>query len=95
MKPSDKTPTHEQGLVIALSLLTASNSDDPNDPERRPDGIDPSIPKEGEDGPQDQDDLEQHLPGSPDERREDRERGGKSPIDDMDIPKDVNGTNVD
>lgn len=81
--------------MVAFSL---AGSVDPREPNRRQEDIDPSIPVEGEEGHQgpdkSPDDLEHRLPENPDERREDRERGGDSPLDDMKIPKDPNGKNV-
>lgn len=72
---------------------------DPFDPNREGEHVDPDgIPSEGGKRPRDPDtvpdDLEHTYPEDPDERREDRERGGDSPLDDMTIPKDPNGKNV-
>lgn len=102
MKPNKKQADRRLGTVVAFSLGATADphreEHDPNDPSRRHEGIDPTIPTEGEDdghGPdRSSDDLEQQFPENPDERREDRERGGDSPLDDMTVPKDPNGVNV-
>lgn len=106
MKSNKEHADRRLGTVVALSLAGSMDPNrdarredqEPNDPSRRHEGIDPSIPTEGEDGHQgpdrSPDDLEQQFPENPDERREDRERGGDSPLDDMTIPKDPNGVNV-
>lgn len=94
-----------QGLLMAFSLMAGEERNnskniqtDPNDPAKRGEEIDPTIPTEGEEGHQgpdsSPDDLEHQLPEHPDERREDRERGGDSPLDDMKVPIDPNGKNV-
>lgn len=104
MKSHEINASTRRGLIVALSMITDV---DPLDPERdRPDSDEPGTDG-GEDNPstpseqgehqfpdKSPDDLERRFPRNPDERREDRERGGNSPLDDMTIPKDPNGKNV-